>query len=255
MHAVTSDLTGRVVVITGGNGGIGFGMAEAVGRAGAAVSVWGRNADKNASALERLGAAGIDAHALVADVTDEVAVDDAMAATLARFGRVDTFIANAGAGFPAPFTELTLEQWRRAMAVNLDAAFLCFRAASRHLIERGEGGALVAVSSTSAIHGAPGNQGYSTAKTGLLGLVRGLAVELARHRIRANTLMPGWTETEMTAPLKAWDKFMAATISRTPARRWGTPDDMGLAAVFLADPSNSFHTGDCLVVDGGYTIF
>jgi NAD(P)-dependent dehydrogenase (short-subunit alcohol dehydrogenase family) len=123
------------------------------------------------------------------------------------------------------------------------------------MVDRGVGGSLVGVSSTSAIHGAPANQAYSCSKTALLALVRGLAVELARHRIRCNSIMPGWTETDMTAPLQGWEKFMQSTTARTPVRRWGVPDDFGAAAVFLADPTQAFHTGDCLVVDGGYTIF
>ena len=123
------------------------------------------------------------------------------------------------------------------------------------MVERGEGGSLVAVSSTSAVHGAPSNEAYAASKAGVLSLVRGLAVELARYRIRCNSLMPGWVETEMTAPLLGWEKFMQNTTSRTPVRRWGVPDDFGAAAVYLADPSIVFHTGDCLVIDGGYSIF
>jgi NAD(P)-dependent dehydrogenase (short-subunit alcohol dehydrogenase family) len=249
------DLAGRVVVITGGNGGIGLGMAEAVGAAGASVVIWGRNTDKNAAAVEHLGALGVESHAVAVDVTDEGSVDGGFANSLAAFGHVDTMIANAGMGFPGPVHQLSLEDWRRATAVNLDGAFLCFRAASRYLIERGEGGSLIGISSTSAIHGAPGNEGYSASKAAVLALVRGLAVELARHRIRCNSIMPGWTETDMTAPLMGWEKFMASTVARTPVRRWGVPADLGPAAVFLADPTLTFHTGDCIVVDGGYTIF
>ena len=249
------DLSGRVVVITGGNGGIGLAMARAVAEAGASVAVWGRNEVKNAEAVATLETGGAMAWSTAVDVSEEEQVTAAMAATLERFGRVDTFVANAGLSLPGPIHTLPLEQWRAVMAVNLDGAFLCFRAAAAHMIERGGGGALVGVSSTSAIHGAGGNEAYSSSKTGLLGLVRGLAVELARHEVRANCLMPGWTETEMTAPLQSWERFMTRTIERTPARRWGRPDDMGPAAVFLCDPTLSFHTGDCLVVDGGYTIF
>jgi len=249
------DLTGRVVVITGGNGGIGLGMARAVGEAGARVVIWGRNADKNCSATEELTALDVESHALEVDVTDEASVESGFANSLAAFGQVDTLIANAGMGFPGPIHRLSLTDWRRATAVNLDGAFLCFRAAARYLVERGEGGSLIGISSTSAIHGASGNEGYSASKAGVLSLVRGLAVELARHRIRCNSIMPGWTETDMTAPLQGWDKFMAATIARTPVRRWGLPSDIGPAAVFLADPTLTFHTGDCIVVDGGYTIF
>jgi NAD(P)-dependent dehydrogenase (short-subunit alcohol dehydrogenase family) len=249
------DLSDRVVVVTGGNGGIGLGMARALVDAGAAVSVWGRNADKNAAAVGELTARGGRAVAVEVDVADEEQVDAAMAATVGQLGRLDTMVANAGIGGGAPFVDQTLDGWRRVTSVNLDGAFLCFRAAARVLVDQGQGGALVGVSSTSAIHGASANQAYSASKTALLALVRGLAVELARHDIRANSLMPGWTETDMTAPLFGWEKFMAATTARTPVRRWGTPDDFGAAAVFLCDPTLSFHTGDCLVVDGGYTIF
>ncbi|MFZ4432174.1 MAG: SDR family NAD(P)-dependent oxidoreductase [Microthrixaceae bacterium] len=249
------DLTDRVVVVTGGNAGIGLGMARALVAAGATVVVWGRRADRNAAAVDELRALGGIAGAFEVDVADEGQVDAAAAATLDRFDRIDTMIANAGIGGATPFTQQTLEGWRRVMAVNLDGAFLCFRAAARHMVERGGGGALVGVSSTSAIHGAPANQAYSVSKTGILSLVRGLAVELARHGIRANSLVPGWTETDLTAPLLGWEKFVDATTARTPVRRWGTPDDFGAAAVFLSDPTLSFHTGDCLVVDGGYTVF
>jgi NAD(P)-dependent dehydrogenase (short-subunit alcohol dehydrogenase family) len=249
------DLDGRVVVVTGGNGGIGLAMGRAVAEAGASVAVWGRNEEKNQRAVEELEAAGAVVMSVVVDVSDEDEVDAATGATLDRFERIDTLIANAGVSLPGPIHTLPLEQWRAVMSINLDGAFLCFRAAAAHMIERGGGGALVGVSSTSAIHGAAGNEAYSASKTALLGLVRGLAVELARHGIRANSLMPGWTETEMTAPLLGWEKFMQRTTDRTPARRWATPDDMGPAAVFLSDPTLAFHTGDCIVVDGGYTIF
>jgi len=249
------DLSGRLAVVTGGNGGIGLAMGRALGAQGASLAIWARDAEKNAAAVADLRERGVDAEAFAVDVAHEVQITDAFAATLERFGHVDVMIANAGISIPGPIHTLSLEDWRAVFAVNLDAAFLCFRAAAAHMIERGEGGSLIGVSSTSAIHGAPANEAYSASKTALLGLVRGLAIELARHRIRANSLMPGWTETDMTAPLRSWDKFMDATIARTPARRWATPDDMGAAAVFLADPSLTFHTGDCIVVDGGYTIF
>jgi len=249
------DLTDRVVVVTGGNGGIGLGMARGLAAAGATVSVWGRDTGKNAAAVDELQGLGAVADAVGVDVADETAVDAAMAATLARFGRVDSMFANAGIGGGAPFVDQTLDGWRRVMAVNLDGAFLCFRAAARHMVQRGGGGSLVAVSSTSAVHGAPANQAYSCSKAALLSLVRGLAVELARHGIRANAIMPGWTETEMTAPLLGWGKFIRNTTDRTPVRRWGVPEDFAAAAVFLADPTQTFHTGDCVVVDGGYTIF
>lgn len=249
------DLSGRVVVVTGGNGGIGLGMGRALVEAGAAVAVWGRNTDKNAAAVAELTDLGGRAASFVVDVADPAQVDAAMAGTVDELGRVDSLFANAGTFGPAPFLDQTLEGWRQVMSVNLDGAFLCLQAAARQLVAQGEGGSLVAVSSTSAIHGAAGNEAYSCSKTALLALMRGLAIELARHGIRCNSLLPGWTETDMTAPLTGWQKFMDATTARTPVRRWGVPADMGPAAVFLADPTHTFHTGDCVVVDGGYTVF
>ncbi len=249
------DLRGRVAVVTGGNGGIGLGIGRALAGAGADVAIWARNEEKNVAAEAELAEIGRRAHAVRCDVADEADVTGAMAATLEHFGRVDVMVANAGMGLPAPIQDLPLEQWRAVMAVNLDGAFLCFREAARHMIERGDGGAMIAVSSTSAIHGAPGNEAYAASKAALGALIRGLAVELARHRVRCNVLMPGWTETDMTAPLRGWERFVENTTRRTPVRRWGTPEDMGAAAVFLSDPSLTFHTGDTVVVDGGYTVF
>lgn len=250
-----TDLAGRVVVVTGGNGGIGLGMGEALARAGADIAVWGRNADKNAAAVEQLRAHGTRAEAFAVDVGDEEQVVTSFAATLDAFGKVDSLIANAGIGGGGPFTGLTLDAWRRVQRVNSEGAFLCFREAARHMVERGEGGSLIGVSSTSAIHGAPANQSYAHSKAGILAMVRGLAVELARYQIRCNSILPGWTETDMTAGATTNERFMEATTRRTPVRRWGVPADLGPAAVFLAEPDNMFHTGDMIVVDGGYTVF
>jgi hypothetical protein len=150
---------------------------------------------------------------------------------------------------------MSLDEWRRVMAINLDGAFLSLRAAARHLVERGEGGALVAVSSVSAIHGSPRMEHYAASKTALLGLVRGLAVELARHRVRCNAVLPGWMDTEMIEPGKENPRWVEATVKRTPLRRWGQPSDLRDIAAYLADPALVFHTGDSIVIDGGYSIF
>jgi NAD(P)-dependent dehydrogenase (short-subunit alcohol dehydrogenase family) len=252
---VSGPLAGQVAVVTGGNGGIGLGMARALATAGADVAIWGRNEAKNAAAVAELETLGTRVLALRCDVADEDQVVGSMAATVEALGKVDSLIANAGIGGFAPFIQMSLAEFRRVMAVNLDGAFVCLREAAAHMVQRGEGGALVAVSSVSAIDGAPGMEHYAASKAGLLALVRGAAVELARHRIRVNALLPGWTDTDMIAPATANQKFVDNTVSRTPLRRWGTPADMGPAAVFLADPSNAFHTGDSMVVDGGYSIY
>ncbi len=249
-------LDGLVVVVTGGNGGIGLGMADALAADGADLVVWGRNADKNADAAEQLGRHGGRVASMTVDVADEASVRAAFAESVATMGRVDSLFANAGtSGRPAPFWEQSLDEWRRVMATNLDGVFLCLREAAAHLVERGAGGSLVLVSSTSAIHGAAGNEAYGTAKTGLLGLTRALAVALARHRIRVNAICPGWTITEMARGGYENDRFREVTTARTPVRRWADPSEMGAAAVFLADPAQTFHTGDHVVVDGGYTVY
>lgn len=250
------QLAGRAVLITGGNGGIGLGMASACARAGAQVVLWGRDEAKNDAALARLRAEGATAHAVRCSVDDPADVNAAFAQSIsAAGGRIDAVFANAGTtGGGVGFLDLDLDEWHRVLRTNLDGAFLTLQAGARHMAEAG-GGSLVAVSSTSAVHGAAGNEAYGTSKTALLGLVRALAVGLARHQIRVNALLPGWTKTDMSGPAFAWDKFRETTTARTPVRRWAEPDEMGPAAVFLADPTVTFHTGDTVVVDGGYTVF
>jgi NAD(P)-dependent dehydrogenase (short-subunit alcohol dehydrogenase family) len=249
------DLSGRVAVVTGGNTGIGLGIGRGIGAAGGAVAIWARNQERNHQAVTELTAEGVRAMSAGCDVTDEDAVDRALDATVEHFGHIDTLFANAGIMPDSAFIDMTLAEWRSVLAVNLDGAFLSLRAAARHLVARGEGGSLVVVSSTAALHGAPRREHYTTSKAGLVGLMRSLAVELARYRIRCNALLPGWTDTDLLADARTFQKFVDNTVARTPVRRWALPADFAEAAVFLADPTISFHTGDTLVVDGGYTIF
>lgn len=257
MNNFEPPLKGQTVLVTGGNGGIGLGMASGCAQAGAQIVIWGRSKEKNDAALEQLKAKGTTAHAFVCDVDDP----DAIRATLAESvdaagGRIDAVFANAGTtGNGTGFLDLDYEEWRRVLRTNLDGTFFTLQAAARHMVERGGGGSLVAVSSTSAIHGAANNEAYGTSKTALLGLVRALAVALARHQIRVNALLPGWTVTDLAMPGYRNDRFREATTQRTPVRRWAEPGEMGPAAVYLADPTHMFHTGDTMVVDGGYTIF
>ncbi len=241
------------MLVTGGNGGIGLGIAEGCAAAGADVAIWGTNDTKLAAASERLRAHGHRVMAQRVDVSDEEQVETSFAAILDELGKVDAAVANAGVSGGAPFLEQTLETWRRVQAINTDGAFLTLRAAARHMVERGEGGALVGTSSTSAIHGAPGAQPYAHSKAGMLAMMRGLAVEFARYGIRANSIIPGWVETEMTEGARQYDKFLDATTKRTPVRRWGVPADFAAAGAWLCDPSNPWHTGDEIVIDGGYT--
>lgn len=248
------QLDGHVALVTGGNGGIGLGMARGLARAGAAVAIWGTNPAKNEAATEELVALGARVHAEICNVSDEAQVEASFVRSVGALGKVDSVFANAGiGGNGSAFVDLTLSEWRRVTSVNLEGAFLTMRAGARHFVERGEGGAMVAISSVSAVHGAPRNQPYAASKTALLGMVRGLAVELARHRVRVNAVLPGWTETDMTS--RAGEAFVEITTRRTPIRRWLTPADFEQVAVYLADPTLIGHTGDTLVIDGGYSIF
>ena len=253
------DLAGKVALVTGGNGGIGLGMATGLAQAGAKVVIWGQNPDKNAAAEAQLRAGGGEVLVQQVDVSSEDAVVAGIADALAAMGRLDMVCANAGVGGGGSFDTMTTEAWRRVTTVNLDAVFWTFREACRHMVARAAGGdpggSLLVTSSTSAIHGAPKNEAYAATKGAVLAMIRGLAVEYARHGIRANAILPGWIRSDMTAPLQAWDKFNDKAIGRVPMKRWGEPDDFAGIAVYLASDASRFHTGDSFVIDGGYTIF
>lgn len=259
--AALFDLSGRVAIVTGGNGGIGLGMAEALAGSGCAVSIWGRNADKNATAVARLKATGGQVSARICDVADRSAVEEAFAATLAEFGRVDGLFANAGITGPTkgPFIDRDMNDWRTVMAANVEGVTHCFQLAARHMVARAKAGdpfgRLVATSSVASIEGAAHNEHYGASKGALNAFVRAIAVELARHGITANTILPGWIETDMTAKALADEKFVKAVAPRIPVRRFGTPADFGGMAVFLMSRSSAYMTGQTLVIDGGYSIF
>ncbi len=178
------DLTGKVALVTGGNGGIGLGMARAMAEAGADIAIWGTNADKNARAEAELARTGRRVLALRCDVGEEQAVEAAFAQTLAEMGRIDGCFANAGVSGRGQrsFMDMPAEEWRRVLRVNLDGAFYTFRAASRHMVERGDGGVLVGTASLAAIEAAPRSEHYAATKGGMISMVRALAVELARYK-------------------------------------------------------------------------
>lgn len=244
--------------MTGGSAGIGLGMAEGLVRAGASVAIWGRSEEKLASAAERLRASVVgDASVVVVpcDVGDEGEVAAAFATSLEALGAVHACFANAGTGMPPiPFVDQTLDTWRAVMQVNLEGAFLTLREAARHMVERGDGGSLVGVSSIGAIDGMPRSQPYAASKAGITAMMNGLAVELARHRIRANTIQPGWIKTDLTPHLDA-EPMVERVLPRVPLRRWGTGEDFAGAAVYLASDASAYHSGDTFVIDGAYDKF
>jgi NAD(P)-dependent dehydrogenase (short-subunit alcohol dehydrogenase family) len=246
-------LRGRTVVVTGGNRGIGLGIARGVARAGAAVAVWARDERTSARAVAELESTGARALAVECDVGDERQVVEAFKHTVAQFGRVDAVFANAGITAPATsFLDLTLDDWRAVQRINLEGVVLTLREAARHMVERGGGGSLIGVASIAALGGMPKRPHYAASKAGVVSLMKSLAIELGRYGIRSNALLPGWIETDMTAD--SGSRVSDHVEARTPVHRWGTPDDFDAAAAFLADPRAAFHTGDTLVIDGGYSL-
>jgi NAD(P)-dependent dehydrogenase (short-subunit alcohol dehydrogenase family) len=255
------DLTGRVSVITGGNGGIGLGMAEALAASGAGVAIWGTNEDKNAAALSRLKVHGTKVIAKRVDVSDEEAVNKAMAETHEEMGRIDQTIANAGIGHGVDsFLNMTGDQMRRLFSVNIDGMLFTLREGARYMVSRAKegelGGSLVGVASLAAIEGAAHNQHYAASKGAVVSSMKSCAVEFGRYGITANSILPGWIATDMTAGAQSYNVFTQKVISRVPiGRRWGKPEEFGGVAVYLASSAATFHSGDSFVIDGGYSVF
>jgi NAD(P)-dependent dehydrogenase (short-subunit alcohol dehydrogenase family) len=254
------ELTGRVALITGGNGGIGLGIADALAQAGADVCIWGTNADKNARALDELAAHGTRVAAKLCNVADESAVVRCFAETLEEFGRVDGCFANAGVGGRGvPFDEMSSDEWRRLLAVNLDGVFYTFRAAAGHMKQRANDGdafgRLVGTASLAALSGQPRGEHYAASKGAMISMIKALSVEYARYGVTAHTLLPGWIETDMTAATFSNPKFADNVIKRIPMRRWGQAEDFGGIAVYIMSTASSYHTADTFLIDGGYYTF
>lgn len=254
------DLSGKVALITGGNGGIGLGMARGLAQAGAEVCIWGTNAAKNDAALSELEGIGPRVSAAVCDVGDAEAVAHCFEAALETHGRIDGCFANAGiSGRNSSFDELTLEEWRRILSVNLDGVFYTFQQAARHMRARAEagdpGGRLVGTASLAAISGQARGEHYAASKGGLVSMIKALAVEYARYGVTAHTLLPGWIETAMTEETFGNDKFVANVFKRIPMRRWGRPEDFAAIAIYIMSDASSYHTAETFLIDGGYFVF
>ncbi len=246
------DLNDHVSIVTGGNRGIGLGMARGLAGAGAGVAIWSRHAERNAAAAGELRAMGADSVGVECDVSDPVSVDAAMAATVDHYGKVDSLFANAGTTGAVKFEEMTLAEWRRVVDINLTGVFLTSQAATQQMIRQGSGGSMVFTASLAATFGIPQSPHYTASKGGVLQLARAEAVRLARYGIRVNVISPGWVATEMTEDVQAYQKANELAMARTPMRRWGTPEDFAGPAVFLASEASRFVTGAELQVDGGF---
>lgn len=248
------DLSGRVAIVTGGNGGIGFGMARGLANAGAAVVVAGRNSVKNATAVAELEALGAKASAVEVDVAREASCRAMIAFAVERFGRLDILINNAGTNIRKPPQEYSLAEWSEVVNVNLTSAFICSQAAYPEMKKAG-GGKIINIGSMTSIFGVPFAAPYSASKGGVVQLTKSLATAWAKDNIQVNTVLPGWIDTDLTRGARRdVPGLHERVLERTPAGRWGITDDFSGIAVFLSSPASDFITGTAIPVDGGYSV-
>ena len=248
------DLSGRAAVVTGGNGGIGLGMARGLAKAGANVAIAGRNAEKNAAAVRELQALGAQVLAIEADVTVEEDCRRLVEATAARFGRLDILVNNAGIALRKRPEDYTTNDWHLVIDSNLTSAFLCSHAAYPHMTKAG-GGKIINIASILAVMSAPFAVAYSASKGGIVQMTRALATAWGRDNIQVNALLPGWINTDLTESARREVEGLADRVSaRTAPGRWGEPEDFEAVTVLLAGSGSQYITGAAISVDGGYSI-
>ena len=248
------DLKGRVGLVTGGNGGIGLGFARGLARAGAAVMVAGRNAGKNAAAVAELAALGTEAGSVLVDVTEEASIQAMVAATVARFGRLDVLVNNAGINIRNRPEAYDLADWHRVIATNLTSAMLASKAAYPHL-KAGGHGRVINNGSMLSIFGLPLHIAYASSKGGVVQLTKSLAVAWAADGITVNCILPGWIDTDLTRKARAdMPGLNDNVLARTPKGRWGYNSDFEGVAAFLASDASAFITGVAIPVDGGFSV-
>ena len=249
------DLTGKVAIVTGGNGGIGLGIAKGLAGAGASIVVAARNLPKSDDAVDVLRALGADSLAVGTDVADEASVAAAVKTSVERFGRVDILVNNAGIGIRKPPQEYSVEEWDRVLGVNLRGTFLCSREVYPHLLEA-KGGKIINIGSMTSIFGSDWVASYAASKGGVVQLTKSLAVAWAKDHIQVNAVLPGWIHTDLTATIRDQHVERYAFIkSRIPEGRWGEPDELAGTAVFLASRASDYVTGVAIPVDGGYSSY
>ena len=248
------DLTGRVAVVTGGNGGIGLGMAQGMADAGASILVAARNEEKNTLALSDLRARGVSAEAIRIDVTDEDAGKRIIEAAELAFGRVDILVNNAGMNIRKLPEDLILEEWNQVLQTNLTSAFTCSQAVYPAMKLAG-GGKIINIGSMFSLFAAPFVIAYASSKGGIVQMTKALATAWAEDNIQVNAVLPGWIDTELTRRAREQvDGLYERQLARMPAGRWGTPDDHAGVAVFLASAASDYITGISVPVDGGFSI-
>jgi len=247
------DLHGKVAIVTGGNGGIGLGIARGLAQAGADLAVAGRNADKTAAAVEELKKLGVKAIGLQVDVVDEGQVHQMVADTIAALGGVDILIANAGTTIRKAPEAYSLAEWHHIVDTNLTGVFACCQAVHAEMQRRG-GGKIVTIGSMTSIFGFDVASIYAATKGGVVQLSRSLAAAWASDNIQVNCILPGWIDTELTQGARRMRPVLhEKVLDRTPAKRWGQPDDFAGTAVFLCSAASDFVTGTALPVDGGFS--
>jgi 2-dehydro-3-deoxy-D-gluconate 5-dehydrogenase len=248
------DLKGRVAVVTGGNGGIGLGMARGLAQAGAAVAVAGRNTKKSEAAAAELAKLGVKTTVIAVDVADEASSRKMIQEAKKQLGRVDILINNAGINIRKPPQELSLAEWKQVIDVNLTSTFICSHVAYPVMCEAG-GGKIINIGSMLSIFGAPFAPAYGASKGGVVQLTKSMATAWAKDNIQVNCVLPGWIDTELTKKAREEVSGLnSLVLMRTPARRWGVPDDLSGIAVFLASKASDFVTGTAIPVDGGYSV-
>lgn len=247
------DLTGKVAVVTGGNGGIGLGIAMGLAGAGANIVIAARSVEKTAQALENIRALGVEAHGITVDVTQEPAIQRIVTSTIDHMGRLDILVNNSGIAVRAQPQELTAAQWDSVVDVNLRAAFLASKAVYAQMVKAG-GGKVINVGSMYSIFGSDWGAPYAASKGGLVQLTKSLAVAWAKDNIQVNAVLPGWIVTDLTRGIQDADPNRYDNISRRiPTGRWGEPSEVAGAAVFLASTASDYVTGATLAIDGGYS--
>ena len=248
------DLQDKVAIVTGGNGGIGLGMAQGLSAAGATVVIAARNADKSAAAVASILASGCKASAITVDVTDEADCQAMVAATLKTHGRLDILVNNAGINIRKRPEDYTLAEWQRVLQTNLSSAFICSQAAYPEM-KRSSQGKIINIGSMMSIFGTAFTTPYAASKGGIVQMTRALACAWAADNIQVNAVLPGWVDTELTQTAR---KDIAGlherVLARTPAGRWGEAHDFAGIAVFLASAASDFITGAAIPVDGGYSV-